>query len=157
MERLTLPPTSLRVAFSTAPAVNEHIRAMADAEVLRLEAAAEPELSKRLGELDQEWDIERTLQVNASILVLTGTALGVMVDKRFLALPALVFTFLAQHALQGWCPPVPVFRRLGVRTQREIDRERFAVKALRGDFDTLPSAEARPAHRIKSILKAVDR
>ncbi|HET9942578.1 MAG TPA: hypothetical protein VFR05_04515, partial [Terriglobia bacterium] len=41
---------------------------------------------------------------------------------------------LLQHAVQGWCPPVPLFRRLGIRTQREIDEERYALKAMRGDF-----------------------
>jgi len=47
----------------------------------------------------------------------------------------LVFGFFFQHATQGWCPPIPVFRRMGVRTRREINRERYALKALRGDFD----------------------
>ncbi len=55
-------------------------------------------------------------------------------DKRFFALPAVVAGFLLQHALQGWCPPLPLFRRLGVRTAAEIDQERYALKALRGDF-----------------------
>jgi hypothetical protein len=35
-----------------------------------------------------------------------------------------------QHALQGWCPPVPVLRRLGYRTQPEIEEERCALRAL---------------------------
>jgi len=43
-------------------------------------------------------------------------------------------SFCLQHALQGWCPPLTLFRRLGIRTQREIDDERTALKALRGDF-----------------------
>jgi hypothetical protein len=30
-------------------------------------------------------------------------------------LPALVTAFLFQHAVQGWCPPVPILRRLGFR------------------------------------------
>ena len=42
--------------------------------------------------------------------------------------------FLLQHAVQGWCPPLPFFRANGVRTQSEIDEEKFALKALRGDF-----------------------
>ena len=61
-------------------------------------------------------------------------------DKRFLILPGLVSAFLLQHAVQGWCPPVPMFRRMGFRTQSEIDEERYALKALRGDFDP-PSGE----------------
>ena len=47
----------------------------------------------------------------------------------------MVTAFLFQHAVQGWCPPIAVLRRLGVRTAREIEVERIALKALRGDFD----------------------
>ena len=54
--------------------------------------------------------------------------------------PALVAGFLLQQALQGWCPPVSVLRKLGLRTQREIDEERFALEALRGDFRDVPAA-----------------
>jgi hypothetical protein len=50
-----------------------------------------------------------------------------------------VGSFLLQHAIQGWCPPLPVFRRLVYRTQSEIDYERYALKSLRGDFRSLPS------------------
>jgi hypothetical protein len=44
---------------------------------------------------------------------LAGVLLGALVDRRFFVIPGLVAGFLLQHALQGWCPPVPVFRRLG--------------------------------------------
>jgi len=60
-----------------------------------------------------------------------------VINKRFLLLPGLVAGFLLQHALQGWCPPVPLFRRAGVRTAAEIERERYALKALRGDFQPI--------------------
>jgi len=156
MDLSTLPATSLRVERSTPPAVNERIRSLTDAEILRLEAADDQELAARLVELDHEWDVERLLQVNASVLVLLGLALGATRDRRFLVLPAAVFSFFAQHALQGWCPPIPMFRRLGVRTQREIARERFAIKALRGDFDGVTKADAPASHRVRDILKAVD-
>jgi hypothetical protein len=89
---------------------------------------------RRFGELDREWDIERTIEANASTLALAGTLLGFFVHRRFLALPIAVSAFLLQHALQGWCPPVPLLRRLGFRTEKEIQEERTALKALRGDF-----------------------
>lgn len=68
---------------------------------------------------------------------MVGTPLGAFVDRRFLAVPAVVTAFLLRHVLQGWCPPVPLLRRNGVRTAAEIDRERYAVKALRGDFSQI--------------------
>jgi hypothetical protein len=55
-------------------------------------------------------------------------------NNRWLVLPMAVTGFLLQHAIQGWCPPVPVLRRLGFGTFYEIEEERQALKALRGDF-----------------------
>jgi hypothetical protein len=49
-------------------------------------------------------------------LVLFGTQLG----------------FLLFHSVYGWCPPVPVLRRLGFRTAREIEAERHAIAARVG-------------------------
>ena len=66
-------------------------------------------------------------------MAFAGTFLAATMWKRWLVLPGLVGAFLFQHALQGWCPPVPVLRRLGYRTAREIETERVALKALRGD------------------------
>jgi hypothetical protein len=154
---MQLPATARRVEISTDERLNEAIRARTDAEVVRLESASEEEIAERLHELDGEWDVERLLQVNASTLVMLGVLLGAKVDRRFLLLPAAVFTFFGQHALQGWCPPIPIFRRLGVRTNREIARERYALKALRGDFDDLPKKDAGAARRVRAALAAVDR
>ena len=60
--------------------------------------------------------------------------MGLMGRRIFFLLPGLVGGFLLQHAISGWCPPVPLLRRLGYRTSAEIHRERYALKALRGDF-----------------------
>jgi len=153
-----LPPTARRVELHTDTALNRSIQERSDAEVVRLEGASADQITRRLRQLDEEWDIERWLQTNAPILVLLGVTLGATVHRRFLLLPAAVFSFFAQHALQGWCPPIPVFRRLGVRTQREIERERYALKALRGDFDAVPRKEAAPvSERVREALRAVDR
>lgn len=153
-----LPPTTQRVQRHSAPQLNEAIRRRADAEMVRLEGASADEIARRLQALDREWDVERLLQTNASVIVLLGLALARTVDRRFLLLPAAVFGFFGQHALQGWCPPIPLFRRLGVRTQGEIERERHALKALRGDFDAVPAPGEAPANeRVRAALAAVDR
>ena len=81
--------------------------------------------------------MERLLEANASALALLGLLAGMTINRRFLWLPVIVLTFLLQHAVQGWCPPVVLFRRFGVRTRQELDAERAALKALRGDFDEL--------------------
>lgn len=128
-----IPSTVERVTHSTADTVNRAIQADIRDSV-RWHADHPGEISTRLRELDAEWDIERTLEANASTVAFTGVVLGATVDKRWLALPALVLGFLFQHAVQGWCPPLPILRRMGFRTAREIDTERTALKALRGDF-----------------------
>jgi hypothetical protein len=129
-----LPSTFERVSSNTAEEVNEHIRQQTKANVERTAAAGRGAIARRLRELDEEWDIERYLETMAPTLSLIGLSLGVTTDRRWLLLPIVVQTFFLQHALQGWCPPIPVLRRLGVRTTQEIARERYALKALRGDF-----------------------
>ncbi|MEX2232276.1 MAG: hypothetical protein WD824_08955 [Cyclobacteriaceae bacterium] len=98
-------------------------------------------IDARIEELDREWDIERTLEINAAAFALTGTILGAFANKRWLILPALVTTFLAQHAVQGWCPPITLLRKLGIRTRPEIDREKYALKGLRGDFKNVDDSD----------------
>ena len=100
-------------------------------------------ISRHIDVLEREWDVERYLQSNAAIVSLAGVLLGAAVHRRFLVLPAAVFGFFFQHAVQGWCPPLPLFRRLGVRTRREINREKYALKALRGDFDEVSALHRR--------------
>ena len=66
-----------------------------------------------------------------------GILLSILQGRKWLVLSLVVSGFLLRHAVEGWCPPVPVLRRLGVRTRLEIERERHALKLLRGDFDNL--------------------
>src|SRR5436305_9694744 len=132
-----LPSTTERVPQHTPARYNEAIRRQTEANVARF-ADADPEtIDRRLAELDREWDIERTLEANAAGVSLAGLALGALVDRRLFLLPALVAGFLLQHAVQGWCPPVPLFRRLGFRTAAEIDEERYAPTPLHADFRDL--------------------
>jgi hypothetical protein len=129
-----LPSTTDRVPQNTAESVNERIRMEAETRVAQCAAAGPAAIDRRLAELDEEWDIERYLETMAPSLTLLGMTLGLTVSRKFFLVPFAVQGFFLQHALQGWCPPVPVLRRLGVRTQAEIDEEMYALKALRGDF-----------------------
>jgi len=126
--------TKDRVQAHTAPHVNREIERQTTRRLVRAAGQTPTALSRRIGELEDEWDVERWLELNASALAFTGTVLGIFVNKKFFAIPCIVLPFLFQHAIQGWCPPIPILRRRGVRTRREIDAEKFALKALRGDF-----------------------
>jgi len=111
----------------------------------------------RLSELDAEWDIERMLETMAPTFTLTGLVLGLTSHRKWLALPLIVNAFFLQHALQGWCPPLGILRRLGFRTADEIDRERYALKALRGDFRSVPLPGRGEAGMVEHAMAAVDR
>ena len=132
-----LPATEARVPQQTAEHVNREIRRRTETNVARVVADGPGAIARRLVELDSEWDIERLLETNAGTAVVIGCVLGATVDRRFFALPAIVGAFLVQHALQGWCPPLPVFRRMGVRTTGEIEDERRMLRrAQRPQFST---------------------
>lgn len=127
---------------STEETVNRQIEANAKLRVGGVSIQSREEISRRIAELDEEWDIERWLQLNASALAFSGLVLGLLKSRKYLLVPGLVLPFLFNHAVNGWCPPVPLLRRLGVRTRQEIDHEKYALKALRGDFAGIPPAES---------------
>jgi len=121
-----------RVRLNTDPQVNERIRRQIEANVMYY-AERLDEIEHRLQELEREWDVERTLQMNFGIVATLSMFLGLF-NRKWNILGMLAGAFFIQHAIEGWCPPLPVLRRLGLRTTNEINREKYALKALRGDF-----------------------
>ena len=110
MNDAVLPATDDRVPRATRASVNDRIQARTLHDVSRFIGADPVFIDERISQLQREWDIERTLEAAA------------------------VAGFLLQHALQGWCPPLPLLRRLGLRTSAEIHDEIIALRILRGDF-----------------------
>lgn len=144
IKNFSVPTNSGRVPQHTSDEVNSRIR---EETIARLDEIGmdRGKIDARLAEIEREWDIERTLEANAATVALIGLGLGAGVSRKWFLFPAVVAGFLLQHAIQGWCPPLPVFRRLGVRTAREIEEERTILKARRGDLKGLehaPSGEA---------------
>jgi hypothetical protein len=133
-----IPPTTSRVEQNTPDRVNAQIARETRERVACYRNAGTESLTRRIQELDREWDIERTLETNAGMASLTGAVLALTVHPKFAWLSAAVGAFLVQHAVQGWCPPLPLFRRAGVRTAHEINEERIALMRLRGDFGEPP-------------------
>jgi len=142
-----------RVRANTAEEINRQIDREIEIRVREYSQRTDKELTGRINELDYEWDMERLLETNASAIAFTGLMLGIIRNRKWLIVPSIVLPFLFQHAIQGWCPPVPIFRRLGVRTRDEINREKYALKALRGDFEEVESMH-RP-EEVEDALEAV--
>lgn len=141
-----------RVRRTTAEKINERIDSATIANIRRFATQPRDSIDRRIGKLNEEWDIDRVLETQAAALGMAGVILGVAVNRRWLLLSGTVLGFLLLHGLQGWCPPIPLLRRAGVRTRTEIDREKLALKYLRGDFD---GADPAPPQRQRRRLGAI--
>ena len=150
-DRLMIPETNRRVERSTADSINARIRQQTHRNIACVANRGRTAIDRRLEELDREWDIERTLEANAASLALSGIILGATVNRRFYSLSGVVTGFLLMHAVQGWCPPLPILRRMGIRTAAEINEERYALKALRGDFLPITSGRSVSSNIQRSI------
>ncbi|NMO14978.1 hypothetical protein HPC49_15925 [Pyxidicoccus fallax] len=96
------------------------------------------EMSRYLERLEREWDMSRALTVGASV----ASGLGLLLGRRagtWRVLSAVATGLLLQQGLFGFGPLSGLLRLMGVRTRREIDLEKFAIKALRGDFERIPN------------------
>jgi hypothetical protein len=132
-----------RVRAHTRPELNERLDREAEIRVRYYAQEDDESIARRIHELEEEPDVEQLLEANAATLSLLGVVLGVTMSRKWLLVPVVVGAFLFQHAIKGWCPPVPAMRRMGVRTRQEIERERYALKAIRGDFKEIQSGGKR--------------
>lgn len=130
-----------KVRESSPGTANKKIDEQTEKNIREYSHKGKAKISERLEQLDKEWDIERILELNASALALTGVGLALKVHRNWIWLSVITMTFLAHHAIQGWCPPVPLLRKMGYRTRDEINKEKTALKALKGDYKKATSAE----------------
>ena len=146
-----------RVRRNTAPEILERIDHQIEENVRYYSAQPDHVINRRIRELQEEWSIERWLELNASTIGFT-TAILALINRKFGVLTCAALGFFLGHAIQGWDPPLPLLRRLGIRTRGEIDREMYALKVIRGDFQgfTLERQEADTA-AINQAIEAVKR
>ena len=124
------PPTAKRVELNTKDKVNDKIKRQTMDNIASYTYKSKDNIATRMLELDEEWDIERVLATNAASAIIISTILGFSANKKWHYATGIVGAFLLQHALHGWCPPVEIFRRLGVRTCSEINFEKEYLKSL---------------------------
>lgn len=107
-----------------------------------------------LEKLEREWDLHRALLVGTSALAFASALLSRRLGRGWLTACAVASALALQHGLMGFGPAASALRLLGVRTRREIDLEKFAVKALRGDFERIPRVDGGPLARANAALVA---
>lgn len=132
---------SKRVRQNTSPEANLKIDEKTLENITRYFGRSQEEITERIKVLGAEWDIERVLQANMATLALSGIALSFSKNRSWLILPTVVLGFFMEHAVQGWCPPITLLRYFKIRTRDEINQEKHALKALRGDYAELRSAQ----------------
>jgi hypothetical protein len=131
--------TSNRVELNTSPKVNAQFDEQLRANIAMYAGATDTEIDQRLRALDREWNIERVIEMEAPTVIGLGAVLGTALNRKWYALAALAASMVALHNVQGWYPLLPLFRRLGIRSQNEIEQERNALRALRGDHKEFQS------------------
>jgi hypothetical protein len=155
---MRIPQTTAPVNGSAAERVTATVRRQTAENVSYCASVGPEAIDRRLQELDRQWDIERALEATAAGLTLAAVVLGVVKNRKWLLLPGAIAAILLQHAVQGWCPPLALLRRLGLRTEAEINRERYTLKALRGDFrEVEPATNEQIQQKAAVALRAVDR
>ncbi|WP_224369898.1 hypothetical protein [Hyalangium versicolor] len=113
------------------------------------------EISRYLEKLEREWDLNRGVTVVGSALALMGLWLARRDGGRWRILGGVAAGLMLQHGLVGFGPLAELVRAVGgVRTRKEIDLEKFALKALRGDFERIPKADGGPLARANAALVA---
>lgn len=114
----------------TAGALENRLACLAD--------AGPQAITDRLNQIENEWSAGRMTKATIGVLIVTGLALALL-NTWWLVLPALGGLFLLQYLFtrQSWLGAT--FREMGFRSGADIDQEKFALKALRGDFRHLPT------------------
>lgn len=148
-----------RVRRNTAPEILRRIDEQIERNVVYFSAQPREVISRRIRELQEEWSIERWLELNAATIGLTTVVLALTRDRKWALLTCAALGMFLLHGLQGFDPPIPLLRRLGIRTRGEIDREVYALKALRGDFSSVDerTAQADASNSARQAAEAVTR
>ncbi len=124
------PAATTKVNRNTPDYINETIQRKI-AETIRIyKERDKTEIKKRLEELDFEWDTERVLETNLAAITFLASIYGLTKNRAWMLISGTASVFMFQHALQGWCPPLLLIRKLGIRTAEEIDQEKDALKQL---------------------------
>jgi hypothetical protein len=96
-------------------------------------------IEERLHQLNHEWSAGRVATVAAGVAILIGFGLTALLGPWWLILPAVAALFLLQGLVTRTSLLTALFHRTGFRRGGEIEEEKFALKALRGDFKHLPT------------------
>ncbi len=128
-----------RTPFGAPRAMDRRVEAAIGAQ-LRACAGSRRRIARRLRELEEEQDLESVLESRASLVASLGFMAGALVNRRLPSVPVSWTASLVRLAATSWLPMVTLLRRMGLRTSREIEIERVALRLMLGDLERRPTA-----------------
>ena len=96
-------------------------------------------IGERLDELEREWTAGRAAKATAGVLIVGGLALSLTISLMWLVLPIVGGAVMMQYLFGRTSLIGEMFHALGLRSGVEIEREKMALRVLRGDFALLPT------------------
>lgn len=118
-------------------------------------------VADRLRELDAEWGLERALTAGLAGLSAFGLLMGLFGSRTLRLLTWIATPLLFAFSIGKWAPSAELTARRGLRGRKEIEEERYALKAWRGDFQGVGEGGEEPAdgfvRKADRVLDAVKR
>jgi hypothetical protein len=96
-------------------------------------------IDARLADLDRECSAGRMAKAALGVVIVVGSVLAAVHSPWWLILPGVAAVFLIQYVFGRHSWMTNLVSRAGYRTGTEIEHEKFALKALRGDFKGVPT------------------
>ena len=91
-------------------------------------------IQTRLEALDDEWSVDKVLQVGTSGATIASFWFSLTKSRIWSLLPVILAGGAIHYGVTGGSPAADLIRRFGIRTRDEIEGERIALLAVRGDF-----------------------
>lgn len=130
-----LAKTSTRVERHTNPHIKQRFHRRMITNIQRLIGADRHQIDQRMKHLDREWSVERVIEVEAPVMIGLGVTLGLLHNNKWFALSGFAASMVVLHNTRGSYPLLPLFQRLGFRSQKDIEDERNALRVLRKDHE----------------------
>ncbi len=103
-------------------------------------ADAGPEaITERLNHIDAIWSAGRMTKAVIGVAIIVGLVLAAAINWWWLILPSVGGLLLIQYLFGRTSWLSLLFQELGFHSGADLDREKMALKAMRGDFRNLPT------------------
>jgi hypothetical protein len=114
-------------------------------------------LTERIGALEEEWDMEKFVTVTLAGMGIFGLVMGLIGSRVWRVLSWISMPLLFLYGQDKWRPSDGILKSLGLRSRKEIDEEKYALKALRGDFQKVDSASGAEGENLaRNSSRALD-